>query len=169
MGFLLTTLSGGTVSAQNAEFILENNTGFAVYSVYFWPSASESDYRGPDRLGDRIIPSGASHTFTPRDGEVADEYGHNTQQEAGKLTGRRSALPTELNADCLAGTWGHWAYGQGQLDPGDTQEALDAALAVGDFDYLSPQHHGTPQQRQDALQTGLNSDTTAACDKYLAM
>jgi hypothetical protein len=100
---------------------------------------------------------------------VAHEFGHNVQQEAGQLTGRRSALPTELNADCLAGTWGHWAYGQGELDPGDTQEALNAALAVGDFDFLSPQHHGTPQQRHDALQTGLDSATTTACDKYLSM
>jgi hypothetical protein len=83
MGVLLTTLSGGTVSAQNAEFILENNTGFAVYSVYFWPSASESDYRGPDRLGDRIIPSGASHTFTPRDGECT--YDIRVTLEGGSL------------------------------------------------------------------------------------
>jgi len=69
---------------------------------------------------------------------VAHEYAHNVQQESGILTGGGRALPTELNADCLAGTWMRWAYGQGRLDPGDVQEALDAALAVGDFDLLSP-------------------------------
>jgi predicted metalloprotease len=98
---------------------------------------------------------------------VAHEYGHNIQQESGLLDGRSRALPTELNADCLAGTWAKWAYGQGRLDPGDTQEALDAALAVGDFDYLNPQHHGTPQERHDALQTGLTEGTVSACDQYL--
>jgi predicted metalloprotease len=100
---------------------------------------------------------------------VAHEYGHNVQQEKGVLTSGKRALPTELNADCLAGTWARWDYGKGRLDPGDAQEGLDAALAVGDFDLLSPQHHGTPQERRDALQTGLNSDSPSACDRYLLL
>jgi predicted metalloprotease len=100
---------------------------------------------------------------------IAHEYAHNVQQERGVLAGRARALPTELNADCLAGTWARWAYGKGQLDAGDAQEGLDAALAVGDFDILSPQHHGTPQERRDALQTGLRSDSPSACDSYLLL
>jgi uncharacterized protein len=98
---------------------------------------------------------------------VAHEYAHNVQQESGILAGRTRALPVELNADCLAGTWARWDYGQGKLDPSDIQEALDTALAVGDFDFLSPQHHGTPQERRDALLTGLRSGRPAACDPYL--
>jgi predicted metalloprotease len=98
---------------------------------------------------------------------IAHEYAHNVQQEGGILGGRTRALPTELNADCLAGTWARWAQAQGRLDPGDEQEALDAALAVGDFEFLSPQHHGTPSERRDALQTGMNSDSPSACDRYL--
>jgi predicted metalloprotease len=100
---------------------------------------------------------------------IAHEYAHNVQQESGILAGRTRALPTELDADCLAGTWARWDYGKGQLDSGDVQEALDAALAVGDFDFLSPQHHGTPQERHDALLTGLRSDSTSACDAYLLL
>jgi predicted metalloprotease len=100
---------------------------------------------------------------------VAHEYAHNVQQESGILAGRTRALPTELDADCLAGTWARWAYGQGRLDPGDVQEALDAALAVGDFDLLSPQHHGTPEERRDALLTGLRGDSPSACDGYLLL
>jgi predicted metalloprotease len=73
----------------------------------------------------------------------------------------------ELNADCLAGTWAKWADAQGRLDAGDIQEALDAALAVGDFDFLSSQHHGTPEERRDALMTGLRSGRPPACDPYL--
>jgi len=56
---------------------------------------------------------------------------------------------------------------KGNLSPGDIQEALDAALAVGDFDYLNPQHHGTPKERRDALMTGLKADDISACDTYL--
>jgi predicted metalloprotease len=100
---------------------------------------------------------------------VAHEYAHNVQAESGALAGRMSALPTELNADCLAGTWARWAYGQGRLDPGDVQEALDAALAVGDFDFLSRQHHGTPSERRDALLTGLRDGSPSACNAYLAL
>lgn len=98
---------------------------------------------------------------------VAHEYAHNVQEEKGLLAGRRRALPTELNADCLAGTWAKWAFGKGGLTDADVQEALDTALAVGDFDYLSPQHHGTPQERHDALLTGLQNGSTNSCDQYL--
>jgi predicted metalloprotease len=100
---------------------------------------------------------------------IAHEYAHNVQQESGVLADHSRALPTELNADCLAGTWARWAYGQGQLDAGDAQEGVDAALAVGDFDLLSPQHHGTPQERRDALLTGLRSSSPTACDPYLLL
>jgi hypothetical protein len=66
-GFVLTTLSGGTANAQSANFTLVNNTGFVVYSVYYWPS--ERSYPGPDRLGRSTITSGESHDFNPRDDE----------------------------------------------------------------------------------------------------
>jgi predicted metalloprotease len=100
---------------------------------------------------------------------VAHEYGHNIQQESGVLGGHVSALPTELNADCLAGTWGHWEYGQGKMDDTGVKQVLDAALAVGDFDFMNPQHHGTPQQRRDAVLTGFNDGTQSSCDQYLQM
>jgi predicted metalloprotease len=98
---------------------------------------------------------------------VAHEYAHNVQNEDGIFLGRRQAMPIELNADCLAGTWAHWANDQGRLDPGDLQEALDAALAVGDFDFTNAQHHGTPLERRDALLTGFGGVTPQACDRYL--
>ena len=98
---------------------------------------------------------------------VAHEYGHNVQQERGVLGGRTVALPTELNADCLAGTWMAWDYGQGKASSADEQQMLDAAMAVGDFEYTNPDHHGTPQQRRDAVETGLKDGKPSACDVYL--
>ena len=98
---------------------------------------------------------------------VAHEYGHNVQTERGIRPNPLSAMPTELNADCLAGTWTHWEYGQGKVTEADVQQVLDTALAVGDFDYTSPDHHGTPQQRRDALMTGLRAGTESSCDRYL--
>ena len=66
-GFLLTALTGGTANAQqNADFILANNTGLTVYSLYISPTGVE-DW-GPDRLGDGTIASGQSRAFRPRNG-----------------------------------------------------------------------------------------------------
>ena len=98
---------------------------------------------------------------------IAHEYGHNVQQELGELSGRAFAMPTELNADCLAGTWLAWDYGQGKATTADEQQVLDAAMAVGDFEYTNPDHHGTPEQRRDAVKTGMDSGKPSACDKYL--
>jgi uncharacterized protein len=100
---------------------------------------------------------------------VAHEYGHNLQQELG-LLGRNvgpTAEPFELQADCLAGTWGNSVYRQGLLEPGDVQEAINTALAVGDFDTRNAQHHGTPEQRRDAWLVGFDSGDPSRCDRYV--
>ena len=78
-----------------------------------------------------------------------------------------AAKPYELQADCLAGTWANSVYEQGQLEPGDLEEATNAALAVGDFDVGNAQHHGTPQERRAALLTGYRSGEPAACARFL--
>ena len=89
---------------------------------------------------------------------LAHEYAHNLQQELGTFDNGvgSSAKPFELQADCLAGTWAHSVFEEGLLEPGDLQEAVSAALAVGDFDVGNAQHHGTPQERRDALLTGYD-------------
>ena len=73
----------------------------------------------------------------------------------------------ELQADCYAGNWAKSASDQGRLEDGDVQEALDAALAVGDFDTEQPGHHGTPEQREDAWKTGFESGDPSSCAGYL--
>src|SRR5512133_988499 len=75
---------------------------------------------------------------------IAHEFGHHVQ----KLTGimddvqkeqqshpdqeNELSIRLELQADCLAGVWGHSAAQQDLLDPGDLEEGLRAAAAVGD-------------------------------------
>lgn len=100
---------------------------------------------------------------------LAHEYGHNLQQELGVFDNRvsASAKPYELQADCLAGTWANSVYEQGQLEPGDLEEATNAALAVGDFDVGNAQHHGTPEERRAALLAGFRSGEPSVCTRYL--
>ncbi|RKQ87043.1 hypothetical protein C8N24_5063 [Solirubrobacter pauli] len=101
---------------------------------------------------------------------VAHEYGHQIQDELGLFDQYGSQVPTsafELQADCYAGTWAKSAYDENRLEDGDVQEALDAALAVGDFDASNPSHHGTPEERKAAWSTGFESGDPSACNTYL--
>ncbi|MDA0182928.1 neutral zinc metallopeptidase [Solirubrobacter phytolaccae] len=101
---------------------------------------------------------------------VAHEYGHQIQDELGLFDKYGSQLPTsafELQADCYAGTWAKSAYDENRLEDGDVQEALDAALAVGDFDAGNPGHHGTPEEREQAWSTGFESGDPSACSSFL--
>ncbi len=100
---------------------------------------------------------------------LAHEYAHNLQHELGVFDNSvtAEARPFELQADCMAGTWANSVYEQGLLQPGDLQEATDAALAVGDFDVGNAQHHGTPEERRDALLAGFESGEPSVCNRYL--
>ena len=101
---------------------------------------------------------------------VAHEYGHQVQDELGLFDRYGDRVPTrafELQADCFAGVWARSAGDEGRLESGDVEEALDAALAVGDFDTASPGHHGTPEQRREAWSTGFETGAPGACSTYL--
>jgi predicted metalloprotease len=80
-----------------------------------------------------------------------------------------SAKPYELQADCFAGTWAHSGYEERLLQPDDLEEATNAVLAVGDFEIGSTRHHGTPQERRDAVLAGFNSGEPSACGRYLRL
>jgi predicted metalloprotease len=98
---------------------------------------------------------------------VAHEYAHQVQDELGLFEQQLPTRAFELQADCYAGTWAKSAYQENRLEDGDVQEALDAALAVGDFDAGNPGHHGTPEQRAAAWNRGFESGDPAACNQYL--
>jgi hypothetical protein len=82
----------------------------------------------------------------------------------------------ELQADCLAGVWANRANRrQLLLDPGDREEGLAAAAAIGD-DRLQRNAgrreqpdsftHGSSEQRASWLLTGLNTGDPNACDTF---
>lgn len=100
---------------------------------------------------------------------LAHEYAHNLQQELGVFDNSVSpnARPFELQADCMAGVWAYSVFAKGDLRDGDLEEAASAALAVGDFDVGNAQHHGTPEERREALVTGYESGDPSACRRYL--
>ncbi|HEX2650747.1 MAG TPA: neutral zinc metallopeptidase [Burkholderiales bacterium] len=110
---------------------------------------------------------------------IAHEVGHHVQ----KLTGLRrpasnqASVRTELQADCYAGVWGYHAGAMKQLEPGDAEEALAAATAIGD-DRLQQQAqgrvvpesftHGSSEQRVRWFKRGLDSGQPRGCDTFSA-
>ena len=100
---------------------------------------------------------------------VAHEYAHNLQTELGvfRIGRANSAKPFELQADCLAGSWGNSAFAQGGLTERDIQQAIGTVQSVGDFDVDNEQHHGTPTERRDAWLAGFRSGDPSACTRYV--
>jgi predicted metalloprotease len=119
---------------------------------------------------------------------IAHEVGHHVQtllgisdqvqaaqQRASKTQGNALQVRMELQADCLAGVWAR--ANATKLEPGDVEEAMRAASAIGD-DTLQraaqgvvvPESftHGSSAQRTKWFMRGLNEGTLAACDTFNA-
>lgn len=122
---------------------------------------------------------------------VAHEVGHHVQTLLGvssrvhSARGRLSeadanelSVRQELQADCYAGVWANHANTQRNwLEPGDAEEGLRAAAAIGDDrlqrrsqGHVVPESftHGSSEQRQRWLQRGLQSGDIRQCDTFNA-
>ena len=122
---------------------------------------------------------------------IAHEIGHHVQNLMGilpRVQQRRQAVSkaesnalsvrTELQADCLAGVWAHFADTKLKtLEPGDIEKALAAAAAIGD-DRMQRQGqgmvvpesftHGSSKQRMTWFMNGVKSGSVKQCDTFTA-
>jgi predicted metalloprotease len=120
---------------------------------------------------------------------IAHEMGHHVQhllgfdrkvQQAarGDQQGAESmSVRLELQADCLAGAWAQASEKRDLLDPGDIEEALGAAQAIGD-DRLQKQSsgtvtpetwtHGSSAERARWFKRGYETGTVDGCDTFSA-
>jgi uncharacterized protein len=123
---------------------------------------------------------------------IAHEVGHHVQDELGilprvmqeqqaaasKAEQNRLQVRIELQADCLAGVWANRAQQKHSfLDPGDIDEALQTASAIGDDrlqketqGYVVPDAftHGTSEQRKRWFSAGFQQGKVSACDTLSA-
>jgi uncharacterized protein len=118
---------------------------------------------------------------------IAHEIGHHVQKlmgvsdrvEAAQSRARTEeeanaySVRLELQADCLAGVWGRSQ--QELLEPGDVEEGLRAAAAIGDDliqkqsqGYVAPESwtHGSSEMRMRWLRRGLEGGSVGACDTF---
>lgn len=117
---------------------------------------------------------------------IAHEFGHHVQnlrgvneavrreQRANPEQANEWSVRQELQADCLAGIWAHTAFADGLLEPGDIEQGLGAAAAVGDDRIqqatqgrVNPESwtHGSSDQRQRWFARGYESGDPAVCDE----
>jgi predicted metalloprotease len=119
---------------------------------------------------------------------IAHEIGHHVQNQlgitekmaqqrarAGEARGNALSVLIELQADCFAGVWGHFARQRKLLEPGDVESGLAAAAAIGDDrlqrqsrGQVSPESftHGSSAQRVRWFRTGLDSGDVRQCDTF---
>jgi predicted metalloprotease len=118
---------------------------------------------------------------------IAHEYGHHVQNVLGIDSQMRRAqqqrpgmanelsVRLELQADCLAGVWGHSTAQRNILESGDVEAGLNAAAAIGDDRIqrmsgrgVHPEKftHGSSAQRVEWFRRGLESGRIAACDTF---
>jgi predicted metalloprotease len=119
---------------------------------------------------------------------IAHEVGHHVQNQLGimekmhAMQGRvskgeynQASVRLELQADCFAGVWAHHAANAGLLEPGDVEEGLNAASAIGD-DRLQKQTqgtivpesftHGSSAQRVRWFRKGMEGGRMTECDTF---
>jgi uncharacterized protein len=118
---------------------------------------------------------------------ITHEIGHHVQHLRGidsqvrQLQERRPdvanqlSVRLELQADCLAGVWGHSTAQRNLLERGDVEEALNAAAAIGDDRIQSSTGrgvqpdsftHGSSAERVQWFRRGLESGDVTSCDTF---
>lgn len=98
---------------------------------------------------------------------------HNLQRQTSQVQGNQIQVATELQADYLAGVWAH--YEQKYIEPGDVEDAMNAAASVGDDHiqkstqgYTQPETytHGTSKQRVEWFNRGYKSGDISQGDTF---
>lgn len=122
---------------------------------------------------------------------IAHEVGHHVQNlmgisdkvrglqsRVGEVEANQLSVRQELQADCFAGVWAHHAQQARQvLEPGDIEEALNAAASIGDDrlqsqakGYVVPESftHGSSAQRVRWFKRGIQTGEPAQCNTFAA-
>lgn len=126
--------------------------------------------------------------FKAKGGDVAEAYviahevGHHVQNELGimdqaqqRSDTNQASINLELQADCFAGIWANSVASLGVFQPGEINEAIDAAAAVGDDRIqqsiqgrITPETwtHGSSDQRVEWFTKGYTTGEPSSCNTF---
>ncbi|MCU6455386.1 zinc metallopeptidase [Sphingomonas sp. A2-49] len=181
--------SGERFQAPGLQFFSQNGqSGCGAAQSAMGPFYCPTDqkiYLDTSFFGELANRFGAKGDFA-QDYVIAHEFGHHIQnllgtsdkvqqiqRSAGEVEGNAASVRLELQADCYAGVWA--AQNRSRMEPGDLEEGLTAAHAIGD-DTLQKESqgrvvpdsftHGTSAERAKWLQRGIQSGDPAQCDTF---
>ncbi len=177
------------------EKFSQNNLTYHEPTLVLFRDQTQSSCGGADaRVGPHYCPydntiyldetffEELTRRFGARGGDVAQAYviahevGHHVQNELHTLNESQSneaSIRTELQADCYAGLWAYSIKSLGVFEPGEIQEAIDAAAAVGDdriqskvTGRVNPETwtHGSSAERVAAFTKGYESGEMKQCE-----
>ncbi len=108
---------------------------------------------------------------------VAEQV-HRLRRQVSETEANALSVRMELQADCYAGVWGYHANRERNvIEPGDFEEGLRAAAAIGDDrlqkmsrGQVQPESwtHGSSEQRMTWLKRGLESGDPSTCNTFEA-
>jgi predicted metalloprotease len=160
----------GAAQAAMGPFYCPTDQGIYLDTSFFGELANRIHADG-DFAQDYVIAHEFGHHIQKLLG--TNEQVQRAQRQGSETEGNAMSVRLELQADCYAGVWA--AANRDRLEPGDIQEGMTAAQAIGD-DTLQRETqgrvvpdsftHGTSAQRQSWLKRGLDSGDPAQCDTF---
>lgn len=167
----------GTAQAAMGPFYCPADNGIYLDTTFFRDLETQLG-AGGDAAQAYVVAHEVGHhiqTITGTSNQVRQ-----AQARASEAEGNALQVRMELQADCYAGVWAARARtndGQSVIEPGDFEEAMRAAQAIGDDTLMRnagqrpvPESftHGTSEQRMRWLRRGLETGDPAQCDTFAA-
>jgi hypothetical protein len=179
MNFFTDQNRSGCGAAQSAmgPFYCPADQGVYLDTAFFNELASRFGAAG-DAAQAYVVAHEVGHHIQTVTG-ISDQV-RRAQQRASQAEGNALQVRMELQADCYAGVWAARAKtrdGQSVMEPGDMEEAMRAANAIGDDTLMRsagqrpvPESftHGTSEQRMTWLRRGLQTGDPKQCDTFNA-
>ena len=159
----------GSATSAAGPFYCPTDRGIFLDTTFFDELANRFGAQG-DAAQAYVIAHEVGHHIQNLTGQAGKVNA--IQQRGSKAEGNAASVLLELQADCFAGVW---AKQSGRLEPGDIEEGMTAANAIGD-DTIQKQTqgtvvpdsftHGSSADRMRWLKRGLDTGDPAQCDTF---
>jgi len=168
-----TSACGGASSSVGPHYCPLDETIY-LDETFFDELTSRLGAEGGDVAEAYVIAHEVGHHVQKRLG-IMDQVQTMQSQASSQAEANEVSVRLELQADCFAGLWAYSIRDLGVFLPGEINEAIDAAAAVGDdriqqsvTGQVNPERwtHGSSEQRVDWFTNGFETGDPSACDTF---